>query len=197
MASRLMHLAVANKVAKSFEIDRDPFVFGNLITDAHSTDKADKWRSHFIDESSKLSESHFIKYHQFRDKYLKDNPTAVHFGYYSHLITDDVWLRTIYKNQFLNNHLYEPSTKRQLYYENYGYLNQWMKSAYQLTWCHKAYPAAIDEIDNTLISNVMLGLEEDFKAKSSPKNIVFFCEETIEVFINEASQLVLREMKAL
>jgi hypothetical protein len=92
MGSRIMHLVIANRIAESLSIeDRTPFLLGGIAADAVLT----KDQSHFY-TGNVQDYSRSIDYKGFLRKYNSHVESHYIWGYFSHLIADDIWLKGFY-----------------------------------------------------------------------------------------------------
>ncbi|HDX9577119.1 TPA: hydrolase [Bacillus pseudomycoides] len=121
MGSRIMHVIIADLVAKKLEIqDRTSFLLGGIATDSvHS--KEEKEISHFYTGPVK-NYTRKIDYDAFFNKYkvYKDFPFIL--GYYTHLIADDIWLQGFYL-PWLKNRIDHNPNILPLYHHDFKLLN--------------------------------------------------------------------------
>ncbi|SFI03543.1 MULTISPECIES: hydrolase [unclassified Bacillus (in: firmicutes)] len=121
MGSRIMHVIIANLVAKKLEIqDKTSFLLGGIAADAvHS--KEEKEISHFYKGTVK-NYTRKIDYEAFLHKYkaYKDSPFIL--GYYTHLIADDIWLQGFYLPWLKNRIDHDPNILS-LYHHDFKILN--------------------------------------------------------------------------
>lgn len=118
MGSRIMHLIIGNKIAKSLPIeDRTSFLLGSIAPDAVST----KDESHFfIGEHQDYSRS--VDYKGFLHKYSSQADSLYILGYYAHLIADDIWLKGFYL-PWLRNRMEAKKEIQNSYYNDFQILN--------------------------------------------------------------------------
>lgn len=121
MGSRIMHVIIADLVAKKIEIqDQTSFLLGGIAADAvHSSDE--KEISHLYTGSVKKY-TRRIDYEAFLHKYMayKDSPFIL--GYYTHLIADDIWLQGFYL-PWLKNRIEHDPNLLSLYHHDFKLLN--------------------------------------------------------------------------
>ncbi|MCM3736715.1 hydrolase [Bacillus cytotoxicus] len=121
MGSRIMHVIIADLVAKKLEIqDKTSFLIGGIAADAvHS--RKEKEISHFYTGSTK-NYTRKIDYDAFFNKYkvYKDFPFIL--GYYTHLIADDIWLQGFYL-PWLKNRIDHNPKILPLYHHDFKLLN--------------------------------------------------------------------------
>lgn len=128
MGSRIMHLVIANRIAESLSIeDRTPFLLGGIAADAVLS----KDLSHFYTgEVQDYSRS--IDYKGFLNKYSSHVDSHYIWGYYSHLIADDIWLKGFYL-PWLKNRMEANQEIMNLYHNDFRLLNGKLLEHYGFT----------------------------------------------------------------
>ena len=118
MGSRIMHVIIANRIAKRLSIeDRTLFLLGSIAPDAVST----KNESHFfIGEHQDFSRS--VDYKGFLHKYRSQADHPYILGYFTHLIADDIWLKGFYL-PWLRNRMEADKDLYGLYHNDFRLLN--------------------------------------------------------------------------
>lgn len=95
MASRIMHLLVANHVAEELDLsDRGRMLVGSLAPDGWRNDQRD--RTHFKGSPFSWSDSAVYEYGRFLVKYREHLTDSFFIGYLTHLVADDVWRLALY-----------------------------------------------------------------------------------------------------
>ncbi|ATP39517.1 hydrolase [Solibacillus sp. R5-41] len=118
MGSRIMHLIIANKIAKSIAIqDRTSFLLGGIAADAASN----KDLSHFFTGSAH-DYSRSVDYNSFLHKYRLQAENDFVLGYFTHLIADDIWLKGFYL-PWLKNRMESNEEMINLYHNDFRLLN--------------------------------------------------------------------------
>lgn len=104
MGSRMMHLIIANQVFENLQIsNQQEFLLGGIAPDAAFT-RDTKNNSHFYE--GRLDDgTRFVNYHGFIEKYEVDIQNEFMLGYLTHLVSDDVWMKSIYFKNDFNNRL--------------------------------------------------------------------------------------------
>jgi hypothetical protein len=118
VGSRIMHVIIANKIAKRLSIeDTTPFLLGSIAPDAVTT----KNESHFfIGEHQDYSRS--VDYKGFLNKYSSQADSLYILGYYTHLIADEIWLKGFYL-PWLRNRMDADKEIHGLYHNDFRLLN--------------------------------------------------------------------------
>ncbi|WP_020060919.1 zinc dependent phospholipase C family protein [Bacillus sp. 123MFChir2] len=165
MGSRIMHVIIADLVAKKLEIqDKTSFLLGGIAADAvHSS--AEKEISHFYTGTVK-NYTRKIDYDAFLNKYkaYKDFPFIL--GYYTHLIADNLWLQGFYLSWLKNRIEHNPNILS-LYHHDFKLLNGKLLQYYD---CNKslfhtlnmnANLVCIDEVTGENIDSFKSSVFED------------------------------------
>ena len=109
MPSWTIHLAIVDKVCKKVQISNDNlFAFANIMPDifeGHKTPNpstiAQKYSTHYpyntVINGMKVELPDLQK---FKKQYEKDFKNPIILGYYTHLLTDNYWNSTLYKNHY-------------------------------------------------------------------------------------------------
>jgi hypothetical protein len=128
MGSRIMHLVIANRIAESLSIeDRTPFLLGGIAADAVLS----KDLSHFY-TGEVQDYSRNIDYKGFLNKYSSHGENHYIWGYFSHLIADDIWLKGFYL-PWLKNRMEANEEIMNLYHNDFRLLNGKLLEHYGFT----------------------------------------------------------------
>lgn len=95
MGSRIMHCCIAALFSRKLDFEDWPFLLGNLAPDVSDYGKQSKSRSHFIRLDA--AGEGFFDFERYAVKYLREQRTSFHIGYYFHLMADDIWNKRIYR----------------------------------------------------------------------------------------------------
>ncbi|WP_166541776.1 zinc dependent phospholipase C family protein [Paenibacillus lutrae] len=118
MGSRIMHLIIANTIAESLSIEnRTSLLLGSIAPDAVST----KNESHFF-KGEAQDYSRRVDYKGFLQKYNSQVESHFIWGYYTHLIADDIWLKGFYL-PWLKNRMEAKKEWYHLYHNDFRLLN--------------------------------------------------------------------------
>lgn len=186
MGSRVMHYCISTILKRELQINDDQFLLGGLAPDVHKSMSEPKETSHFMRKDD--TGIGFIDYRFFYNKYLAKNKTPFHYGYYFHLLTDDIWLKEIYykKIKWLPQDI--KTEAKRMYYRDFWRLNGKLIDYYSLELVPlKEEPIDIDEIDYKRLSELIWSLENDFIMADSVKG------EPLEILVmNEVLQTIER-----
>ncbi|MGE7624722.1 hydrolase [Viridibacillus sp. NPDC096237] len=123
-----MHLVIANRIAECLSIeDRTPFILGGIAPDAVSP----KDLSHFF-KGDVQDYSRRIDYKGFLHKYSSQIESHYILGYFTHLISDDIWLKGFYL-PWLKNRMEANKEIFNLYHNDFQLLNGKLLEYYGLT----------------------------------------------------------------
>lgn len=158
MGSRIMHLVVGNEVAKKLDIsDRALFLLGSIAADATTN----KLQTHFF-EGDLTQFTRHIHYEKFIQKYKDSKDDSFILGYYTHLITDDLWISGFFV-PWLRNRIENNPSIQTLYHNDFKILNAILIDYYN--------------IENELA--LLLNLPQHLKYIEEVKNddLILFIEE--------------------
>lgn len=128
MGSRIMHLVIANRIAECLSIeDKTPFILGGIAPDAVSP----KDLSHFF-KGDVQNYSRRIDYKGFLHKYSSQVESHYILGYFTHLISDDIWLNGFYL-PWLKNRMEANKEVFNLYHNDFQLLNGKLLEYYDFT----------------------------------------------------------------
>ncbi len=136
MASRIIHYIIALQILEGCNLDRNDFILGNLLPDAHDGTLYGNSHSHFRyiinGEYTKLPE---LEYVRFKKKYSDYLGNSLFLGYYCHLLSDHKWsqLKIPGFPNDINNDTEEFLTLRKLLHKDYGTLNRHLIHYYKLS----------------------------------------------------------------
>ncbi|WP_105616123.1 hypothetical protein [Vallitalea okinawensis] len=197
VASRIIHLVISKKVSQNFDFDALKFSVGNLLPDCHERNNEAKYMSHFRIRNSQFNSKRLLDYKEFANKYSNYIKDEVYLGYFSHLISDEIWLKGIYSKYMLDENYCIKEENRGTYYKDYGRLNSYLIHKFQLKNDIKQIdPVTINEIDHSKISDLLIGLDSDFdKNESTTCELKLFSESDILNYIEEAADCVTDKIK--
>ena len=119
MPSRMLHFCITNEILKSIKIDKNMFILGNLSPDAHDGTLSGNFSAHY--KKSQI-EYPVFDLKAFRNKYMSNGFNEFVLGYYCHIITDEIWSKSIYLEYFQCNED-EKNRRVEMCYEDYFTLN--------------------------------------------------------------------------
>lgn len=198
MASRIIHLAISEKVAEHFDLDLMRFNLGNLVPDLHENTKEAKAISHFrIEresyENSTDSSYQYCDYEKFLQKYKNKIDDDLYLGYYSHLIADELWVQRIYIKYMRDENRRKREDQQNNYYHDFSRLNQIIRDRYNLKMNVIFEEVEILEIDSRRISKLKEGLDYDFNTTYDGLNLLLFDYEDIINYIEETSSIIIKD----
>lgn len=120
MASRIMHYIIGDKVADNIKVkDYNRFMFGNLSPDMSSHEDGSYSIFHIGGESTNLKG---IDFHKFYTENITDiQRDDFLLGYFSHLLSDAIWLKTVKQQQIRKYDKIEKERRQKL-----GYKEMWL-----------------------------------------------------------------------
>lgn len=174
-----MHLIIANQIADHFSIkDKSSFLFGGIAPDAASA----KEMSHFFTgDHSDYSRS--IDFKKFLKKYCTHTPFIL--GYYTHLISDELWLKGFYM-PWLKNRMENDNVIFNQYHNDFRLLNgklvnhYGLKDELQQQLQNNSEIIEIEEVTfeqiNTFIPLVLNDLEIEQSSVNQPLEVFTFTQ---------------------
>lgn len=201
MSSRMIHLAIAQKISKEFNLNKAKFNFGNLLPDLYQEDRG-KDISHYriIKESYEESKSDVYKYYDYESfllNYKEQMDNEIYLGYYCHLITDELWIQKIYIKYMRDENRKKRYDLQKSYYEDYFKINQKIKGKYNLRNEIEIDTYEIEYIDKEKVNTLLKHLEEDFETKDEKSALVLLDLEEVFSFIDETSHIISNIIKEL
>lgn len=196
MPSRIIHYIIGTKLFENYKFDRNDFILGNLLPDAHNGTIYGNSHSHFRciinGEYTKLPN---IEYIRFKQKYSNYFDKSLFLGYYCHLLSDYKWVQLFPNN--LDTDSEEFLALRKILNKDYGTLNRLLINYFKLIPPDNFVipnDIKISEVDKNNIHMVLNGLIQDFKSESEGRltmltmdfildyinNTVKFCLDNIE-----------------
>lgn len=195
MASRMMHLAVAETLLRSHPVpDPARFRLGVLLPDAYRAGYS-KWITHWKTELPGGLVTYDLR--GFRQRYCDRMTNSLYLGYYLHLWQDMLFRRLLYSCWGWTP---SPENGARLHVA-YRLLNEPLRIEYGLRPEDVSVPrdfaaeplSALYPFD---LPALLRGLEEDFAPYTAPPT-GFFTLEQARRFVREAHALCLRELDAL
>lgn len=201
MASSIIHMCVANEINKKLKKDNDLILLGSIAPDISKLIGWTKKKSHFIDDIPNVPNlSLFLSSYK---NYLNDDFVL---GYYIHLYTDYLWVKTFLPNFYMKKYVNKlDGTKVKLngdeildyIYNDYNILNNKLIKYYNLDisiFDKKIVPKKIIkeiEIENidlilNVIKNQYLG---DYDGKETILNM-----KSVNDFISFSYQIILSDI---
>jgi hypothetical protein len=200
MASRIMHLAISERVAEHFGLDLMRFNLGNLLPDLHENTKEAKAISHFRIkrepyEDSKDPRYQYYDYEQFLRKYKNKIHDDLYLGYYCHLIADELWIQNVYIKYMRDENRKKRVNQENNYYHDYSRLNQIIKDKFNLKINLVFEESEISEIDSKRVSGLVDALEYDFNTRYDDLDLLLFDYGVIRAYIEESGPLIIKDLE--
>lgn len=200
MASRILHLAVAEKIMERVPIQKQSrFRLGILLPDAYRAGGS-KAVSHFMIPICGGSKKTY-DLQRFRDTFKDKMKTdALYLGYYLHLIQDLVFRRLVYEEHNWNPRI--PGNVARLH-EDYERLNPHVITHYGLKNSLELPEDFFDEKINTVypfdVHILLSNLNHDFEGETELRKgtAFFFTQEMAVAFIDKAAEVCIAEVNAL
>lgn len=200
MASRILHLAVAEKIIEGITIsNQNRFRLGVILPDAHS-DSAPKADSHLeirICEGTKKTYDLLRFQNIFGAKITTDD---LYIGYYLHLIQDLIYRRLVYEEYRWNP--LTPGNVQRLW-NDYKLINSYIITKYGLkndltipvNFAEEELAALYPFDTDTLYDNLNHDFEESEYTKDEAA--FFFTKDMADEFIGKAAKVCVEEIKAI
>ncbi len=208
MASWIMHLAIAKGISKHLKVDLDRFYIGNLLPDAPKLGKTYKMISHFRVDNIPYEEStaayyQYYDYMKFFEKYKDKMDDDAVLGYFSHLLTDELWIQQIYNKYMRDENREKRDDQRENYYVDYDLLNQLVREEYGLEHDETVYintdfdvdALGIEEIREPDLQRMVHSLREYLSVEYPDTRLNLFKEEDILRFVEEAIENIINVIK--
>ena len=192
MASRVIHYVIANKILQELNMDKKLFLLGNLAPDAHDGTLEGNSCSHF----RRIINNAFDKYPnidllRFREKYMK-NSMGDDFivGYYCHLVSDDVWVKSIYP-KYLKFNLNAEDNKKQRDNLSHDFtsLNNLLLDRYDLHYIKDMTvpkQLSIEEFKYDSLENLLIELNNDLSYRQEDTVLSVLSIEFIFEYIDKS-----------
>ncbi len=204
MASRIMHLCLAEELEKVIEIEnRNNFRIGHILPDAVITADKKQVNTHFIRNFEEKGRYYKIfDYYGFYDRFKAFLHDEIFLGYYFHLIEDNIFRRILYTDLKMMNRRGDSDFLKELY-SDYGILNGVLIEKYCLkndldppkifTNCK------INEIYNFELTDFLKDMERDFREGFYYKggNPKIFTERITEQYIKQCVDICRAEYEGM
>lgn len=210
MASWIMHLVVANEIAKHFDIEKKRFNLGNLLPDACPKVRGAKDKSHFriVKEPYETSTSEVYQYYdydRFLNKYGGMMQDDLFLGYFCHLMTDELWIQDIYIKYMRDEHRRKRIDQKANYYHDYDVLNLYIRDRYNYHSIELADDlesenigarvALIDEVESSELPRMLELLNDYTKVSYENEDLLLFKMNDVFNFIDNASSQIVDQIK--
>lgn len=207
MASSIIHLCIAKEVAKQIKVNKEEFLYGNILPDqAIVKNYKEKDKLHFYE---KITIGNITKDNVNLEKFLSTHQgniqDSVSLGIYSHFITDNLWIQNFMINHLINlkGKIYLKTQRGNLrnnritVYIDYDKMNEWLIKEYNIS-CEfiktVKYDGSFKEIYNLPQEKIYEKINGYMQNTRKGKMDVFSKEE-IEDFIKRTTVEVVKRIK--
>lgn len=197
MASRIMHLAIANEIAKQISIqDMNRFRVGSMLPDAYAKGLSTA-KSHLKKKINNNTQNTYgLSY--FRKKYQEEmEHDSLYLGYYMHLIQDILFRHFVY-----DDYKWDPVPEGNIerLHKDYGLINTYVINKYGLanetSISMNLKTEKIMEIYPFDLQQLEVNLYNDFQV-SHEGEIFFFTGIMADEYITMATKKCIEEIKAM
>lgn len=205
MASRIMHLCLAEELEKVIKIrNRNNFRIGHILPDAVMTADKKQVNTHFIrnfEEKGRYYKifDHYGFYDRFK-AFLPDD--EIFLGYYFHLIEDNIFRRVLYTDLKMMNRRGDSKFLKELY-SDYGLLNGVLIEKYSLKndleLPNMFTDCKINDIYNFELIDFLRDMDKDFCDDACLKGETpkIFTESITEQYFKQCVDVFLAEYECL
>ena len=209
MPSSIIHLCVAKEVAKQIKVNKEEFLYGNILPDqAIVKNYKEKNKLHFF---KKVTIGNITKENvdleEFLSIHLKDLEDSVSLGIYSHFITDYLWIENFIINHLINidGKIYLKTKRGNLrnnritVYIDYDKMNEWLIEKYDIS-CEfiktVKYNGSFKEIYNLPKEEIYEKIN-GYIQNTKKGEMDIFSKEEVEEFIKRTATEVVKKIKDL
>lgn len=197
MASRIMHLAIANEIAKEIEIENmNRFRLGSILPDAYAKGLGTA-TSHLKTKINNNTKNTY-RLAWYREKYMNEmQQNSLYLGYYIHLIQDILFRHFVYDDYKWDP---VPEGNVQRLHNDYGLINSYVIDKYDvsdvLNIHYDINSEALMDIYPFDLEQLKTNLKSDFEAHVEGE-IFFFTEKMADEYIRKAADMCVAEIKAI
>ncbi len=164
MGSRLMHYCIAALIESRLGWHSPEFMLGNLAPDVaeYGVRDQNKRQSHFIRLDS--AGEGFFDLERFAARYLREQRSLFHIGYYFHLLSDDLWIKHIYIPTIHHLPADERAEAKQRYQRDLNKLGGRLMAHYHLQYIDLEHEVmSMPEADLTMLPHLVEDLKSDIE----------------------------------
>lgn len=190
-----MHYCICDKISKMIDVDTNRFMVGGVAADIPQLLGKIKVKSHFIKANDYGLR---YDYYSFLNKYKDKLDDAFFKGYFCHLVSDEVWYRTMV-NKYVNPLTCDEETRKK-YYLDFSKLNEMLIKYFKPEErIHLINDVKMDEIDTGAISKMIDKVYDDFKYNDdlSEKPLDIFKFSDVVNYVNESAEISYKKLKSV
>lgn len=197
MASRIMHLAIANEIAKEIEIeDMNRFRLGSILPDAYAKGLGTATSHLKIKINNNTQNTYRLAW--FREEYKSEmQQDSLYMGYYMHLIQDILFRHFVYDDYKWNP---VPEGNVQRLHKDYGLINTYVINKYnvsdKLDIPSDMNGDALIEIYPFDFEQLKINFIGDFQTRCEGE-IFFFTEKMADEYIGKVTKMCVAEIEAI
>lgn len=197
MASRIIHLAIANEIAKEIEIeDMNRFRLGSILPDAYAKGLGTS-TSHLKTKINNNTQNTY-RLAWFREQYKNEmQHDSLYLGYYIHLIQDIIFRHFVYDDYKWDP---VPEGNVQRLHNDYGLINTYVIDKYnisdELNIPSDLNGEALIEIYPFDLEQLKINFIGDFQTRYKGE-IFFFTKKMADEYIGKATKMCVAEIEAI
>lgn len=199
MPSRMIHYCIGNEIAKAISLNSSLFTIGNLSPDAHDGSYYGVVSSHYKTAYKPgIDKYPVVDLGTFKIKYLTKTYDDFILGYYCHLITDDLWSKSVYF-ECLQCDEVERNIRVEECYHDYYTLNKILIEKFNLNKVilHVPKQIHIDEITLVNLQRIVEEFYNDFKINNDNEVLLILTIHFIQHFIKNTVEECIKEILCL
>lgn len=195
MASRIIHLAIANEIAKEIEIeDMNRFRLGSILPDAYAKGLGTSTSHLKTKINNNIQNTYRLAW--FREQYKnKMQHDSLYLGYYIHLIQDIIFRHFVYDDYKWDP---VPEGNVQRLHNDYGLINTYVIDKYnisdELNIPSDMNGEALMEIYPFDLEQLKINFISDFQTRYKGE-IFFFTKKMADEYIGKRLKCVLQRLK--
>jgi hypothetical protein len=181
MGSRIMHLAIGEIINKKYQLG-DAFLMGSIAPDVNKNERTPKELTHFMEKRADG------EHDMFPDRFLEEYSNtldAFKSGYYLHLISDEYWLKNVYRILIVDS-MQDRDEILPLYYDDFSFYNSFLINKFNLTSIKASADihTGVKEISDRALADIVNDLDSDFADKTTMTEPNIIAPEMILNYIN-------------
>lgn len=211
MSSSIIHLCVAKEILKELNLDKQKFLYGNILPDFSNIENNhnDRRKITHFERKSVINDIEFNvpDLEKLKNVLNLKSKDGIELGIYSHLYTDVLWINMLVEKhkQKVGDKVYIKTKngliedQREIIYEDYDAMNQEIIKNYDINidfikQCK--YDGSLKEMYNMDNNSVYKKMNEHM-TKLNNEGLKIFTMEEIYQFINIANDKIIKELKKI